>query len=272
MTDEALPEFAHFGRVSVVLCRPIYPRNVGMCARALANMGGGQLFVVDPQCSLDDEEAKQGAAGAQTPLRTAIVFRSWSEFLAREGGGILIALSGKDGRLRTPEVLEERLARAHREKSELLHPSVPLHLVFGPEDDGLSPEELESCHHVCRLSTFGDFFSLNLSHACLLALYVVQRFLGARAGPCEGAPPFNAAQAALAEKRASRGGRVFPDGAIDEWLETLGFDLANRRVHAGNVLKRILLENEPTPDECHVLEAIVRQTTRKLRGSKETPT
>ena len=172
------------GRICVVLSRPIYPRNVGMCARALANMGGGQLIVIAPACSLDDEKAKQGAAGAQDALRTAIAFDSWEQFDAVAQDGLIIALSGKDGRLRTPDLLEERLENLRTANAPLLiDQTVPIYLLLGPEDDGLAPNELERAHHVCRLSTFGDFFSLNLSHACLLALYVLQRHLGAEASP-----------------------------------------------------------------------------------------
>ena len=104
------------GRISVALSRPQYPRNVGMCARALANMGGAQLIVIDPRCSISDEAAKQGAAGAQEPLRSAIAYPTWAEFLAAEGGGILIGLSGKDGRLRTPDLLEEKTEAAWRDR------------------------------------------------------------------------------------------------------------------------------------------------------------
>jgi tRNA C32,U32 (ribose-2'-O)-methylase TrmJ len=236
-----------------------------MCARAAANMGAGQVIAIAPAFALDCEEAKQGAAGAQDALRSAIRYDSWREFLATEGGGVLIALSGKDGRLRTPDVLEDRLERLRAARDPMiLDQTIPIYLILGPEDDGLSPEELEDAHHVCRLATFGDFFSLNLSHACLLGLYVLQRFLGAQPAPCEGAPAFNEAQAALAAKRAARGPFYYPAESIDAWLGLLGFDLSNRRVHAANVLKRILLENEPTPDELRVLDSIVRQTARKL--------
>ena len=252
-------------RISVVLCRPLYPRNVGMCARAVANMGGARLVVIGARCRLDDEQAKQGAAGAQEALRAAVGYPGWDEFMASEGAGVLIGLSGKAGRLRVPDLLEDRLQSLGRAEVRIVDPATPICLVFGPEEDGLAARELDACHHVCRLSTFGDFFSLNLSHAVLLALYVVQRFFGADAMPCEGLAPFNSARAALLEKRTARGGDGhFPGQAIDEWLVALGFDLSDRRVHAGNVLKRILLENEPTEDELRVLDAVIRQTTRKL--------
>ena len=255
-------------RIAVVVSRPIYPRNFGMCARALANMGGAQLIAVAPRFALDDERAKQGAAGAQDALSTTIVYADWPSFLAAEGEGVRIALSGKDGRLRTPELLEERLERMR--SPALRDQTVPIYLILGPENDGLSPEELESAHHVCRLSTYGAFSSLNLSHACVVALYAVQRFLGTEPAPCAGgAGGFAEARAALAEKRAARGPFAYPERAIAEWLEALGFDLGGRRVHAGNALKRIFLENTPSPDDLRLLEAVVRQTTRKLRSRSE---
>ena len=62
----------HLG-LSIVLMRPIYPRNIGMCARALSNMGGGDVICIAPQCELDDE-MKEGAAGAQDQLQRLKIY------------------------------------------------------------------------------------------------------------------------------------------------------------------------------------------------------
>ena len=54
-------------RIAVVLHRPIYGRNVGMCARAMANMGLERLIVVGARGEIG-VDAKQGAAHAQDVL------------------------------------------------------------------------------------------------------------------------------------------------------------------------------------------------------------
>ena len=68
-------------RLHVVLHRPIYPRNVGMCARAIGNMGAGRLIIVGRDEPLGDE-SKQGAAHAQEILRTATFYKNLEDFYA----------------------------------------------------------------------------------------------------------------------------------------------------------------------------------------------
>lgn len=252
-------------RISVVLVRPIYARNVGMAARAMKNMGGSRLILIAPICDPRDEEAKQGAAGSQEPLRECTVYADPKEFFLHEGEGLRIALSGRSGHFRTPDNLEVVLERlGGRPESRLLDPSEPIYLFFGPEDHGLAAEEISRAHHVCALPTFGDFISLNLSHAVLLSVFLVENFLSK-------SPSYKSATA-VAENEArplTHGARpaplFYPEKTIAQWLTTLGFDLSASRVNAQKILNRILLENEPTPRELRVLEAILQQTVRKLR-------
>lgn len=267
-------------RISVVLVRSIYPRNIGMCARAMANMGVGRLVLVAPQCELT-EEAKQGATKAQKVLRESVRYANLEDFHAAEGEGTRIALSARGGRLRLPERLDLKLqALGTKPSSRLLDSTDPIYMMFGPEDDGLSDDEIRHVHHVCSLPTFGDFFSMNLSHAVMLSLYVLRTFLSAN--ECQASPPsgepssresvsgeslsHESLDAAPARRSANTniGPMFFPENTIDRWLETVGFNLGSRRVNAGRVIKRVLLENEPTPDELRVLEAIIQQTIRKL--------
>ncbi|MEK7354912.1 MAG: TrmH family RNA methyltransferase, partial [Bdellovibrionota bacterium] len=142
-------------RIAVVLNRPIYGRNVGMCARAMANMGLDRLIVIGARGELD-VDAKQGAAHAQEVLANAVLYSTLEEFSAAEGEGVRIALSGKDARLKESEDLVAVLQLATSEPEHRIHsPRTRIYLMFGPEDDGLSAEEMEICHFVCRLPTFG---------------------------------------------------------------------------------------------------------------------
>ncbi len=260
-------------RITVVLVRPIYPRNIGMCARAMANMGVHHLVLIAPQCELT-EDAKQGATKAQKVLREALVYPTLQEFYDVEGEGVRIALSGRGGRLRMPERLDQKLEVLSKGlEPQILDPTTLIYLLFGPEDDGLNDEEIRLVNHVCALPTYGDFFSMNLSHATMLALYVVRSFLQRQLGePMPTLPPPQKKSQDKSEEelrkehlRAMRAPHYFPEKTLDSWLEALGFELDTRRVNAGRVIKRLLLESEPTPDELRVLESIIQQTIRKLR-------
>ena len=234
-------------RFTVVLHHTIYPRNIGMCARAMANMGLERLVLIGPQCELT-EEAKQGAAHAQAILRNAKIYPTYADFLATEGEGFRIAMSGREGRLMRPESLDETMAKVARDPEHPAHdPSLPVYLHFGPENDGLSNEEMELCHHVCYLPTYGEITSLNVSHAVLLAVYIVRTAL--KESPAE--PVYAPA--------------YYPTKSIKSWLEALGFDLSARRVNIEKTLNRIFLSRCPTPDELRLFDTVLQQTVRKLR-------
>lgn len=257
-------------RLNVVLHRPIYPRNIGMCARAMANMGTTRLVIVGLQCELN-AEARQGAAHAQTVLREATLYRDLTAFLASEGEGFRIALSGREGGLKKqPDSLEDIMAKAvmDPEHPMIRNTTAPIYLMFGAENDGMTNEEMELCHHICHLPTFGEITSLNLSHAVLLALYIVHRSLR-DATAIE--PPVSVPTMLAPVSTSAKSPLYHPQETIHCWLKALGFDLSAPRVNIEKTLNRILLSRAPTADELRILDAVLRQTVRKLEsaGSKD---
>ena len=250
-------------RIRVVLHRPIYPRNIGMCARAMANMGLEHLILIAPVTALD-EYARQGAAHAQAILRNAVTYSSQEEFLATEGEGIRIALSGRDGRLKAPDWLGNVLEEMKEEPEHSIHDStIPIYLFFGPEDDGLDLHEMENCHHICRLPTFGEITSLNLSHAVLLTCYMLQNSLGKKPGlEVDKLAPAQA-------QRETKQKMYYPSETIKKWMEALGFDLSARRVNIEKIFNRILISRCPTPEELRVVDSVLQQTVRKLTERKQ---
>lgn len=254
--------------IRVVLCRSIYPRNVGMCARAMANMGVDQLILISPRCAISDENAKQGAAHAQSVLQNARVYQSLSEFCDHEGEGLRIGLSAKDGRLQQTSGLEQRLSQYLADPEHPFRdPSTPTWLFFGPEDDGLASDEIELCHHICRLPTHGEITSLNLSHAVLLALHVV---VSAR---LELTPMLKAPIENTAEKprQFASGPIYYPKETIHRWLEKLGFDLSSPKINIEKTLNRIFLSNTPSPDELRILDTVLQQTLRRIKTKEGQP-
>jgi TrmH family RNA methyltransferase len=224
----------------------------------MANMGVERLILVAPQCQLT-EEAKQGAVHAQSVLQNAKIYKNHQDFIAHEGEGIRIALSGRDGSLMSPEVLSDVYRELSADREHPIHQDgKALYLIFGPEDDGLANEEMELCHHVCRLPTWGEITSLNLSHAVLLTLYMTRAEL--LKTPRNSPAP---------EKPIATEGVYHPTESIRRWLEVLGFDLSARRVNIEKTLNRILLSRSPTSDELRIVDSVLQQTIRKLSGSKK---
>lgn len=235
-------------RLHVVLVRSEYAKNVGACARAMANMGAERLILIDPRCELDIE-ARQGAAGAQRVLADAIIYPDWKAFFAAEGDGLRIGLTRRGGKKRKVDPLEDWVQTPVTTEN--------LYLIFGPEADGLDAEDLAFVNHACHLPVFGEFASYNLAQAVLLTLYILrQKF-----------PPDALLNQTTGQARPAVQPFYFPDELIKRWLEAMGFDVEARRASAYLTLRRLFLQNEPTRHEIQVLEAILQQNIRKLKAS-----
>lgn len=220
----------------------------------MANMGLDRLALIGPACDHLSEEGKQGAVHAQAILQNAVLYPSQSEFLKAEGAGLRIALSGRDGNLHNPENLDTVLVRIAHDQDHIAHDaSLPIHLIFGPEDDGLSNEDMALAHHVCRLPTFGEITSLNLSHAVLLAAYIAR----------------TAFTSTTLESEPNRSAAYYPEESIKRWLEALGFDLSAPRVSIEKTLNRIFLSRAASESELRILDSVLHQTIRKLKKTRE---
>ncbi len=102
-------------RLHAVLVRTEFPANIGAALRALLNMGGDRLILVDPKCEIDDE-TKALAAGAAIHLDKIVRYPNWTDFYAREGEGLRIGLTRRGGRARKVQPLGEPCARRDRSK------------------------------------------------------------------------------------------------------------------------------------------------------------
>jgi TrmH family RNA methyltransferase len=233
--------------IYVVLVRTSFPGNIGSAARALANMGGDGLILVDPQCQVN-EEAHLMAAGAQDWLAKIRSYQTWKDFYEAEGEGYRIALTRRAGKRRKLKTLSVTV-RELKEQAPSAEAGRPLYLIFGPEAHGLSADDMAWAHRSASLPIPGEFKSMNLAQAVMLGLFLTQDALGATKAPAE------------KEKLKSK---YFPDESIRRWLTAMGFSLQKRRMSAYLTLRRLLLQNWPSERELHVLEAILQQNIRKL--------
>lgn len=233
-------------RLHIVLVRTESSGNIGASLRALANMGGDRLILIDCRCEVDSR-SRQLAAGAAHLLEGIVHYPSWEAFYEKEGDGLRIAMTRRGGRKRKVFPLEKIL--------EENSPSPPknLYLIFGPEADGLDAEDLAFINFACHLPVYGSFSSLNLAQAVLLSSFIVrERF-----------PSFPVSQTTGEEEPAVQP-FYFPDQLIKEWLTAMGFDIKARKASAYLTLRRLFLQNQPTRHELQVLESILQQNIRKL--------
>lgn len=252
----------HNFEVRIVLVRTIYERNIGATSRAMSNMGIEKLILIDAQCELT-YEAQQAAATGQTGLQNCVVYNSWQDFLTQEPESVKVCFTARDGKGRQvrdiDEVLQDIKDKAPQFQDDA--ESLPtLHMIFGPEDWGLSGEDLEVANFCACIPTFGDNWSLNLAQATLLAMFSLRKVWGGQRTALEGG----------GERRAPQGVEgIDPDQTLKTWLLEMGFDLSKKKMNVYTVLRRMLLQNTPTKKEWVILETVLQQSIRKLQEYNE---
>lgn len=141
-----------------------------MVARACANMGCGQLLLVAPErWDYLKAEPLATAAGANI-LGKLRVFPDLAAALAPYN--LVVATTARLGGWRRQSSRVEDAAPAIMERCA---EGEKLALVFGPEDRGLTNEELNFCDYVVNIPTESGASSLNLAQATLIMLHECRR-------------------------------------------------------------------------------------------------
>jgi tRNA/rRNA methyltransferase len=160
-------------RLDVVLVRPKEDGNVGAVARLARNFGAERLTIVAPRAPLG-AEARRRSMGGLALLRSARRVPSLSRAVADLDlvVGTTDLSTGRSSAYLRRSISPERLG-------ELLLPlQGRVGLVFGPEDNGLSRDELGLCDLLVHVPARREFPTLNLSHAAAVVLYAVHRARG----------------------------------------------------------------------------------------------
>ena len=163
-----MPPTLNSKNVFVVLCRPRYPENIGAAARAMCNMGFEQLRVVDPQnCDLT-RILKMATHAASEVVEQMQVYEDLPAALGSLN--YVVGTTARLGGQRQSVISADRLA------PELapLTQNNRVGLVFGPEDRGLTNEDLRLCHRLVNIPTV-EFSSLNLAQAVMIICYELRR-------------------------------------------------------------------------------------------------
>lgn len=155
----------------IVLVRPRHPGNVGAVARAMMNFGFSRLRLVAPEFALTDTEALQRAVHAKTILASAKIYDDLLSALADDTRGIGTTRLNRHTPLNHLSLPELAIHQEHWQDGKTA-------LIFGPENDGLSTEEIKLCDWVIHIPSHAEFPSLNLSHAVIVVLYEWTRSCG----------------------------------------------------------------------------------------------
>ncbi len=242
--------------VVVVLVRPKVAGNIGSAARGMKAMGVRELRLVAPQVDHAGEEARWLAYASEEVLEAARVFDELPAALA--DCNVRVATTRRMGRRR--EVLKT-LAEYAAEAADLPD-GTRIGLVFGPEEFGLSNDELDACDFALTIPQAVGYPSLNLGQAVVCTCVELFGTIAAKR---------KRRQPKLAEVEEME--RLY--ARIESALRVLGYrDVPNRNLHtsAMRTLKRVLGRAALRAGEACSLHGIFRRVellAEKRKGRRE---
>lgn len=165
---------------AIILVNPKYPENIGAAARISCNFGISEIRVVSSR--LPDRERMLKMATHKAAHMIENLQRFDTSRQAAEPFHFIVGTTARQGRHR---ILEQ----TPREVMEALTPLVHgnrIALMFGPENTGLTNEDLDLCQFTSTIPTV-DFASLNLAQAVGIHCYELYMCIsGAHTDPlCE---------------------------------------------------------------------------------------
>lgn len=238
--DDAAVADVGLPNIRIVLVRPRGSANVGAAARAMKNTGAGELTLVRPAVRRY-AAAEAMAVHARDLVRRARMAPNLAEAVA--DCALVVGTTCRDGGYRRSAEDIERVAPA------ILAAAVhgPVGILFGPEDHGLTNEDLRHCQRLITLDTSPAYASLNLAQAVLLVCYELRRI--AR-GP---QPPL----AALSPAPGAAVQRMFEH--LQRALLRIGFLHPQNPEHLMFALRRMFGRGGLEDHEVRILHGIARQ-------------
>ena len=152
--------------ITVVLYKPRYSENVGAAARAMCNMGINKLVIVDPQNYDLYQALKLATHEASNIIEKSIICADLKNALSPYNYvvGATARLGGQRKVINSPSKLVQKLIQLSFENQ--------IAILFGPEDRGLSNQDIRLCHELVYIPT-AEFSSLNLAQAVMIMCYEI---------------------------------------------------------------------------------------------------
>lgn len=228
------------GNFAFVLVRPLQAGNVGSAARALKNMGFGDLRLVGPAAA-GERAAASMAVHAGDVLRNARRYEGLGAALA--DCTLTVGTTCRPGLYRAGAVgLRKAAAQLVAEAA-----ANRVAIIFGPEDTGLVNRELKLCQRLVTISTAPEYPSINLAQAVMLVAYELMMAAGA------------AREMPQAEPHASATAVNAMMERLSEALVSIGFLPAENPEHIMFALRAILGRAGISVRELDILSGVARQ-------------
>ena len=152
---------------TIILVRPQLSENIGMAARAMDNFGLSKLFIVNPRDGWPSKKAETSAKHADKIIKKAKVYNHLDD--AVSNFDLVIATSNR----------KRFLTKKTYDNFNILQKKIidfkSIAILFGPENSGLSNQDIRLANFLFNIPTNNSNKSLNLSHAVSLMSYELSK-------------------------------------------------------------------------------------------------
>lgn len=233
--------------LTVILHRPAIPENIGSVARAMRNTGFSRLIISCPETE-DWSAAGRLAVSAVDLLEAAPRCGSLTEAITLSEAVFLVGTTGRDRKYwqaseigtAAASILERCMAGGTA-------------IVFGPENTGLTNEELTLCHMNVSIPSEGDLASYNLAQAVLIVLYTLMTGIRPEARTeLSDAAPFEEMEGMYSH--------------IQELLTEVGFLWEDNPDHMMRAVREFVNRAVPVESEARMIRGICRRLLWHVRN------
>ena len=253
-------------QLAIVLFKPKSSGNIGAVARALKNMGLADLRIVAP-ARFNRRVASAMAVHAGDVLDKARIYPNLIDAL--EDSTLTVGTTCRPGLYRSSAQALREMAADLALESRVNRIAV----IFGPEDSGLTNQELKLCHRLLTIPTAPDYRSINLAQAVMLVAYELMMASDAThdraalddiAGLVE-----NPNRPELISRAPAQAVEAMLERLADA-LVSIGFIPANNPDHIMFAIRNILGRSGLSPRELDILNGLAHQIGWFAEGGRET--
>jgi len=152
---------------TIILVRPQLSENIGMAARAMDNFGLSKLFIVNPRDGWPSKKAETSAKHADKIINKAKVYNHLDD--AVSNFDLVIATSNRK------RFLTKKTYNDFNILQKKIIDFKSIAILFGPENSGLSNQDIRLANFLFNIPTNNSNKSLNLSHAVSLMSYELSK-------------------------------------------------------------------------------------------------
>ena len=148
---------------TIILVRPQLSENIGMTARVMDNFGLSKLFIVNPRDSWPSKLAFNSSKQGKNIINNAKIFNSLESAISNYN--LVVATSNRKRFLTKKNYDNFKILKKKISQSKNVA------IIFGPENSGLSNQDLRLANFIFTIPTAKTNKSLNLSHAVSVLSY-----------------------------------------------------------------------------------------------------